>query len=95
MKSEKNSIGIVVYENKKAADNKFNKPCKLLESKSICIQPYSFEKGRDQFEKNKDLWRLVCCAGIDMFPATHVNGEIEKIEEYPSKKEVYNRLSDT
>jgi hypothetical protein len=30
-----------------------------------------------------------------MLPATYVNGKVEKIEEYPSKKEISNWLSDT
>jgi|LFRM01.1.fsa_nt_gb hypothetical protein len=93
MKAEKNSVQIVIYENKNETVDSgklcsFDKLCKKLESKNICIIRYSIEDGREQCIKNYDLWHLVSCAGIEMLPATYINGKIKKIEEYPTKKEV-------
>ncbi|MFZ7103603.1 MAG: arsenic metallochaperone ArsD family protein [Peptococcaceae bacterium] len=98
MKSEKNGAQIVIYENEKeTADNlklrSFNKLCKILDSDHICIKRYFWGENQEQFRQNKDLWRLICCAGIDMLPATYVNGKIEKIEEYPTLKEAYSWIS--
>ena len=98
MEAKKDNFEIVVYENNdEAADNielrSFNKLCKILGSKNICIKRYSFVEDREQCRQNKDLWHLICCAGIDMLPATYVNGKIEKIEEYPTKKEIYRWVS--
>jgi hypothetical protein len=99
MKNEKIRAEIIVYEQKNTADNPklrgFNKLCKTLTSENICIRRYSFDEDHEQFRQNRDLWLLICCAGIDMLPATYVNGKVEKIEEYPSKKEISNWLSDT
>ncbi|MBZ4666604.1 arsenic metallochaperone ArsD family protein [Mahella sp.] len=99
METKKDDFEIIVYENNgEAADNmglrSFNKLCKILGSKNICIKRYSFVKDREQFRQNNDLWHLICCAGIDILPATYVNGKIEKIEEYPTKKEIYRWISD-
>jgi hypothetical protein len=100
MKNEKFMAEIVVYENKReTADNPklrgFNKLCKILAAKNICLRRYFYGEDQEQFRQNKDLWLLICCAGIDMLPATYVNSKIEKIEEYPSKREIYSWLSDT
>lgn len=99
MKVKKNAE-IVVYENNEEfTDSKslriFSKLCKILESKDIYIRRYSFEEDREQFRQNEDLRCLICCAGREMLPATYVNGKIVKIEEYPTKKELYSWLSDT
>jgi hypothetical protein len=100
METIKNKIDIVVYEYKaETADNgkfcRFDRLCRKLASENICLRRYSFEDDREQLKQNKDLWLLICCAGIDMLPATYVNGKIEKIEEYPTKKEIYSWLSGT
>lgn len=76
MKAEKNSVQIDIYENKQETANRgklrsFNKLCKKLECENICIIRYSIEEGREQCVKNDDLWRLVCCSGIEMLPATY------------------------
>lgn len=97
MEAKKNAE-IAVYENNiKYTDTKslcrFNKLCKAFESKGISMRRYSFDEDREPFRQNKDLWHLICCAGREVLPATYVNGKIEKIEEYPTKKEVYNWLS--
>ncbi len=99
MEAKKDNSEIVVYENNdEVADSielrSFNKLCKILGSKNICIKRYSFVEDREQFRQNKDLWHLICCAGIDMLPATYVNGKIEKIEGYPTKKDIYRWMSD-
>lgn len=95
----KRNAEIIVYEdNEEFTDSKnlhvFNKLCKILETKDIYIMRYSFDKDREQLRQNKDLWHLICCAGRDMLPATYINGRIEKIEEYPTKKEIYSWLFD-
>ncbi len=99
MKTEKSNAEIVVYENKKEAADKrkrcsFNELCEDLQTDNICIKRYVMEEDPEQFKQNKDLWCLICRAGIDTLPATYVNGKIVKIEEYPTKKEVDSWISD-
>lgn len=99
MKAERDNFEITVYESNNEAIGStvlcsFNKLCKILGSKNIFIKRHSFVEDREQFRKNKDLWYLICCAGIDILPATYVNGKIVKIEEYPTKEEIYSWLSE-
>jgi hypothetical protein len=98
MEAIKNEVDIAVYEYKaETADSgrlcRFDKLCRKLASENICLRRYFFEEDRELFRQNRDLRLLICCAGIDMLPATYVNGKIEKIEEYPTKKEINSWLS--
>ena len=94
-----NKIDIVVYEDierdiGRAALLRFNKLCETLEAQNIFIKRYSFTKDEEQCKENQDLWHLIFCAGADMLPATYVNGRIEKIEAYPTKKDICTWLPD-
>lgn len=98
MKALKNRAEIIVYEYKaETADSgalyRFNRLCKILESENIFIKRYSFEEDNEQFRQNKDLWIMICYAGCETLPATYMNGKIEKIEEYPTKKEMNSWIS--
>jgi hypothetical protein len=82
---------IKVYENKRiATSTRFDRLCNNLSVKGIKVYRYSLEKNREQFILNQDVWYLIICAGIEMLPATYVNGHIRKIESYPNKKEMNN-----
>jgi hypothetical protein len=72
----------------------FDKLCSNLESENIFIVRYSIEENRDQLRQNKGLWCLINCTGIDTLPVTYIDGKIEKIEEYPTKKEILFWLSE-
>ena len=98
MKAEKNRVEIVVYEYKaETADSgelrRFDRLCKKFESENILIKRYSFEEDYEQFRQNEDLWTMICYAGRETLPATYVNGKIEKIEEYPTKGEIFRWIS--
>lgn len=99
MKALKNRVEIVVYEYKAETAGsgelrRFDRLCKMFEYKNIFIQRFSFEEDQEQFRQNEDLWTMICCAGRETLPATYVNGKIEKIEEYPTKKEMNRWISD-
>ena len=98
MSGDVNSIKIVVYESQPENSNKkdffrFNKLCKFLALRNIKIIRYSINQNKDIFLKNEDLHYLISCAGIENLPATYVNGEIFKIEEYPTKKDINKWIS--
>lgn len=93
MKSLEKKVEIVVYEQQEEAAERgesclFDSLCEMLAAKKIVVRRYSLQKDREQFKKNEDLWTMICCAGMETLPATYVNGEIEKIEGYPTKEEI-------
>ena|GEM_PF-1750164 len=87
MKANKGDVEIVVYERNEEYDPKklrFNELCEILKSKDISIKRYVFIGNEEHFRQNRDLWTLITCAGLEMLPATYVNGMIRMIEEYPA-----------
>ena len=56
--------------------------------KGIIIKRYFYEKNREQFTANKDLWLSIAYIGIELLPATYVNNHLMKIEEYPTRVEL-------
>lgn len=83
---------IVVYERNEEDDPqklRFDKLCEILKSNNISIKRYVFMDNEEHARQNRDLWTLITCAGLEMLPATYVNGLIRKIEEYPAKKQIY------
>ena len=62
---------------------KFLTPRRFL-SKGIPLQ---------RIRNSAEKIRICGVASADMLPATYVNGRIEKIEAYPSKKDIRNWLT--
>ena len=92
MISNKRDVEIVVYERNEEDDPRklrFDKLCEILKSKNIFIIRYVFVDNEELFRQNRDLWTLITRAGLEMLPATYVNGIIQMIEEYPAKKQKY------
>lgn len=77
-----------VYEEGIIINARFDKLCDKLSAQGITIIRYSFKKNRKEFIMNEDLWCLITHAGIELLPATYVNGHIMKTESYPSEKEI-------
>ncbi|MCT8137009.1 arsenite efflux transporter metallochaperone ArsD [Anaerobacillus sp. CMMVII] len=60
----------------------------LLEKKGFDIKRYQLTNDPDKFADNKEINRILMEKGPDALPVVLVDGEVEKVGNYPSNEEL-------
>ena len=61
---------------------------KNLRRSGVTLQRYDLRNSPQEFDNNADINKLINSQGVDLLPATFVDGKIVKTKEYPTVDEI-------